>query len=114
MGVEPCEVAAGTVVEWSDDEGWGFLWSTEVPGDVFAHYSMIVRIERYRSLTPGQRVRFTWERVQQDGFDFRAIDVFTGDDLTPGTPGTPNAVGGRDGGDAYTSRLRIHLDPQSE
>jgi cold shock protein len=111
MGVEPVEVATGTVVEWSDEEGWGFLRSADVPGDVFAHYFMIVRVEGYRSLAPGQQVRFTWERARQDGFDFRAIDVFVGDDLKPGAP---DAVGESDGGGAYTSDLRIDLDPESE
>ncbi|MET8140183.1 cold shock domain-containing protein [Sphaerisporangium sp. NPDC005288] len=107
MGVEPGSIATGVVVEWSDEEGWGYLRSADLPGDVFAHFSMIVG-EGYRSLRPGQPVRFTWERAQQDGFDFRTIEVFTGDDVTPRPPG---AVGGRrnDGG-AYTSDLRIDFD----
>ncbi|WP_248962911.1 cold-shock protein [Sphaerisporangium perillae] len=111
MSEEPVEVATGTVVEWSDDEGWGFLRSADVPGDIFAHFSMITGVQGYRTLAPGQRVRFTWERARQDGFDFRAIDVFVGDDLTPGTP---DEVDDSLGGGAYESHLRIQFDPPSE
>ncbi|MGW4644623.1 cold-shock protein [Sphaerisporangium sp. NPDC004334] len=107
MGAEPGSVATGVVVEWSDDEGWGYLRSADLPGDVFVLFSTIVA-QGYRSLTPGQSVRFTWERARQDGFDFRTIEVFTGDDVTPRPPG---AIGGRrDDGGAYTSDLRIDFD----
>ncbi|MFC6085091.1 cold-shock protein [Sphaerisporangium aureirubrum] len=111
MSVGPGEVAVGTVVEWKDDEGWGVLRSADVSGDVFAHFSAIVGVEGYRSLVPGQRVRFTWERGRQDGFDFRAIEVFGGDDLTPGPPG---AAGERDRDGAYSSSLRIDFDPGTD
>ncbi|MFB9248648.1 cold-shock protein [Sphaerisporangium melleum] len=104
---EPGEVVSGVVVEWSGEEGWGYLRSAELPGDVFVHYSMIVA-KGYRSLTPGQAVRFTWERARQDGFDFRTIEVFTGDDVRPGPPGA--AGGRRDGGGGFSSHLRLDFD----
>ncbi|MEU9886656.1 cold shock domain-containing protein [Sphaerisporangium sp. NPDC051011] len=110
MGVEPVDAATGTVVEWNDDEGWGFIRSADVPGDVFAHFSSIVGMEGYRSLVPGQRVRFTWEQYPQDGFSFRVIHVFVGDAPTPST----QRLAGESDIDAYASRLQIQPDNQSE
>lgn len=64
--------------QWSDDEGWGVLVSPEVPGEVWAHFSQIVDdVDAYRSLSDGERVRFTCERYPpgQDGYFWRAIWV---------------------------------------
>ncbi|MBB2913941.1 CspA family cold shock protein [Streptosporangium becharense] len=103
------ETTSGVVVSWSDDEGWGSLRSADVPGDVFVHFSMIVDVAGHRSLTPGQHVRFTWERFPQDGFDFRAIEVFGGDGSVP--EAAKSEAGSGDG--AYASGLRISLDEET-
>jgi cold shock protein len=58
--------SAGTVREWSADEGFGVIDSADTPGGCWAHFSMIV-MDGYRSLTAGQRVSFTFERACQDG-----------------------------------------------
>ena len=70
--------SAGTVREWSADEGFGVIDSADAPGGCWAHFSSIA-MDGYRSLTAGQRVSFTFERADQDGFDYRAITVWPGD-----------------------------------
>jgi cold shock protein len=72
----------GTVRGWSDDEGWGVIDSAEAPGGCWVHFSAIVS-DGYRRLRPGDRVTFTHETARQDGFDYRAIQVWP-----PGRPPT--------------------------
>ncbi len=67
--------AAGTIREWSADEGFGVIDSAEIPGGSWAHFSVIV-MDGYRSLAAGQRVSFTFEPASQDGFSCRAITVW--------------------------------------
>ncbi|MFC9976376.1 cold-shock protein [Spirillospora sp. NPDC127200] len=69
------DVATGVVIFWHDTKGWGAISSHQVPGDVWAHFSMIVA-DGYRALEAGQKVRFTWERATQDNFNFRAVQVW--------------------------------------
>lgn len=66
----------GVVQSWDDDAGWGVLASSDVPGDVFAHFSHIDAVG-YRSLARGERVRFDWEPYPpgQDGYFYRATRV---------------------------------------
>lgn len=66
------------VVRWFDaDEGWGVIDSSSVPGGCFVHFSSI-ELSGYRELHAGQRVRFTFERLDflQDGCQFRALSVW--------------------------------------
>ncbi|GLW09640.1 hypothetical protein Misp01_47690 [Microtetraspora sp. NBRC 13810] len=99
----------GEVVWWIDDEGWGLLRSPEIPGEVFAHFSSIVEPPgSFRSLTPGERVAFSWERVPQSGYDFRAIHVSRGEVLVePAAEEEP-----LDDQAAYTSELRVEYDQE--
>jgi CspA family cold shock protein len=66
----------GSVKSWDDDAGWGVLVSREVPGELFAHF-MHIDAEGYRSLMPGEHVRFDWEPYPsgQDGYFYRATRV---------------------------------------
>ena len=66
----------GTVVSWSDDEGWGVLRSPAVESDVFAHFSAVV-MDGYRLLRPGQTVRFECEYFPtgQDGYLYRSNGI---------------------------------------
>ena len=81
--------ARGTVVRWSDEEGWGVLRSDAVDGSVFAHFSHIRDVRAYRSLRPGQPVWFRWELPGQDGCDARAVDVWTAEPRAGATPVPP-------------------------
>ena len=65
----------GTVREWSDDDGWGVIDSADTPGGCWAHFSMIVS-PGYGSLEPGGLVTFTYEVTGQDGFSYRAVQVW--------------------------------------
>lgn len=66
----------GFVKSWDDDAGWGVVTSPDVPGELFAHFSSIDDVG-YRSLTPGEHVRFAWEPCPygQDGYFYRATRV---------------------------------------
>lgn len=74
----------GTVKYWNDDEAWGVLTSSDVPGEVWTHFSCIVG-SGYRSLGgsahyplgEGDRVRFSCEHYPpgQDGYFWRAFSV---------------------------------------
>lgn len=93
----------GTVQEWDDDEGTGVLDSVDTPGGCWVHFFCIVT-EGIGSLTPGDRVSFTYEAVPQDGYDYRAILVWP-----PGVkPGTARPASADDGPSAaYRSSLTI-------
>ena len=67
-------MAVGVVREWHDEEGWGVFDSDDTPGGCWAHFSAL-SMEGYRRASPGQRVTFTCEQSEQDGFDFRALVV---------------------------------------
>jgi cold shock protein len=69
-------VIDGVVKSWDDDEGWGVLASSAVPGDVFAHFSQVDAVG-YRTLAPGERVSFDWEPCPsgQDGHFYRATRI---------------------------------------
>jgi cold shock protein len=96
-------VTAGVVREWDPAGGWGVLDSEETPGGCWAHFSS-VDMAGYRTARPGQPVDFTYERVPQDGFDYRALRV-----RIRGVPGAEShAVEGD--GPGYSSTLRIDLD----
>jgi CspA family cold shock protein len=93
----------GIVREWHNDEGWGVIDSADTPGGCWAHFSH-VRATGYRSLTAGETVSLEFDRGWQDGYDFRAVAVWTGDvrPEPPASQGTSNA---------YSSVLRIWFDP---
>jgi cold shock protein len=89
----------GTVRQWDDDEGWGVIDSTGTPGGCWVHFSAIVS-DGYRRLSPGDRVTFTLEPAQQDGFAYRALQVWP--------PGSPRPARQDDGPSAtYQSTLTI-------
>ena len=66
------------VVKWfDDDEGWGVITSSEVPGECFVHFSSI-QADGFRVLRAGQQVEFTYEETGsflQDGCPLRALAV---------------------------------------
>jgi CspA family cold shock protein len=80
-------LSEGTVREWSDDHGWGVIDSADTPGGCWAHFSMIVS-QGYRSLEPGGHVTFTYEAPGQDGFSYRAVQVWP-PDVSPEAPQSP-------------------------
>ena len=75
-GTNSRDEAIPGVVDWfSAEEGWGALKAPEIPGGCFVHFSMI-HSDGYRQLVAGQHVRFTFDTPGQDGYPFRALDVW--------------------------------------
>ncbi|MEV0897176.1 cold shock domain-containing protein [Actinoplanes sp. NPDC049802] len=97
---------AGIVREWHADEGWGVIDSDATPGGCWAHFSSLL-MSGYRFLSPGQPVEFEFETGRQDGYDHRAVAVWTGADR-PAAP-TPEKPSG-----AYRSTLRLEFDAPAD
>ena len=94
------------VREWHDDEGWGVLDSPETPGGCWAHFSQVAT-RGYRTLSPGQTVALTCEVADQDGYHYRALQVWP-----VGTDPVEHPVDRA--GTAYGSTLTVSFDDRTE
>jgi cold shock protein len=65
----------GTVRVWHAEEGWGVLDSADTPGGCWAHFSAVL-VPGHRALDDGAAVEFTAENAEQDGYSFRAVEVW--------------------------------------
>ncbi len=65
----------GTVRSWHADDGWGVLDSPATPGGCWAHFSAVL-VPGYRALEPGEAVELTAEAGVQDGYAYRAVEVW--------------------------------------
>lgn len=71
------DLATGTVAFFDDTAGWGVIDSEETPGGCFVFFDAIVAPkDRFRSLSSGEVVRFKYECVTQDGYSYRAVEVW--------------------------------------
>ncbi|MCW6009463.1 cold shock domain-containing protein [Micromonospora sp. CPCC 205371] len=70
--------STGVVREYHDEDGWGVIDGPDVPGGCWVPFSAIA-MEGYRKLTAGQAVSFRAETAAQDGFEYRAVKVWTGE-----------------------------------
>ncbi|MEO8708892.1 MAG: cold shock domain-containing protein [Lacisediminihabitans sp.] len=61
----------GRVSSWLPDDGWGVIESPETPGGCWTHFSAL-EMPGYHELHPDQVVDFEWEKVDQDGYAYRA------------------------------------------
>ncbi len=96
---------AGIVREWNREEGWGVIDSSATPGGCWTHYSAI-QMAGYKELTVSQSVRFTFEAVDQDGYHFRAVDVWPSGVESPPQRTEPQ----RGPSSAYRSSLHLLMD----
>src|SRR4051794_13385734 len=102
-------VPAGIVESWFEDEGWGVIKSDATPGGCWTHFSAVV-MDGYRTLTAGDRVSFTFERANQDGYSYRAREVWPlGIEPATTISWAPTSTGSG----AYQSRMTITLDDGS-
>ncbi|PXW98065.1 putative cold-shock DNA-binding protein [Sphaerotilus hippei] len=77
----------GNVKWFSDQKGFGFIEADGITGDVFAHFSAIVK-DGYRSLKEGARVEF--ELIQgEKGYSAQNIVALAS---------AGSSTGGEDGG----------------
>jgi CspA family cold shock protein len=99
--------ARGTVRFFDVEEGWGVVDSEATPGGAWVHFSAVM-IDGLRSLGAGQAVEFRYHEVDQDGYRFRAEEVWpAGGEAVPPRP--LSASGG------YLSVFRFDEDaPQKE
>lgn len=98
--------AEGRVSEWHAVDGWGVIEALETPGGCWTHYSAIL-IQGYAELHAGDVVDFTYERADQDGYRFRAVDVWPpGADKSTAARSAPMS----DPGGAFRSTLTVRLD----
>jgi CspA family cold shock protein len=95
--------SVGSVRVFDADEGWGVIDGPDVPGGCWVHFSAIA-MDGYRELARGQHVSFRAEAASQDGFDYRAVKVWTGSVEPPDQPRTQG------GSAAYHSSLTLTFD----
>jgi cold shock protein len=95
---------SGVVRVLYDDEGWGVIDSPDTPGGCWAHFTS-VQMPGYRALRAGQPVTLDYEPPGQDGYSFRAIEVWP-------TGQAPDRTGSEtpDASDAYRSSLTLSRD----
>jgi CspA family cold shock protein len=98
----------GKVRVWHAEEGWGVLDSAATPGGCWTHYSAVL-VAGYRALDTGGAVEFTFETAEQDGYAFRAVEVWPADQA-PVRSG--NEVSGASS--AYHSTLTLTFDSEDE
>ena len=69
-------MAYGTVKFFKAEKGYGAIASPELPEgfDAWVHFS-VIDMDGYRALEVGDEVEFTYEKVRQDSFRFRATHV---------------------------------------
>jgi CspA family cold shock protein len=92
----------GIVREWHSDEGWGVIDSDATPGGCWAHFGSVLT-SGYRSLNAGDTISFEFQRGSQDGYAYRAVAVWTGDER-------PRPPADQGSSAAYRSTLRLQFD----
>lgn len=68
-------VSSGQVRVWHDEDGWGVIDSEATPGGCWASFHVVL-VAGHRTLVAGQQVRFRYEPADQDGYSFRAVEVW--------------------------------------
>ncbi len=98
----------GKVRVWHDREGWGVIDSETTPGGCWAHYSAVL-VAGYMTLETGAAVTFNVEVADQDGYSFRAVEVWP---TNQNPVRDHHAISGPSA--AYHSTLTIRLDDDDE
>jgi cold shock CspA family protein len=77
LGISSIWHDLGKVKTWNDEEGWGVVTSSDIPGDIWVDDSMI-DAEGRTTLTPGESVVVEADgplEDEQDGYRYRGIRV---------------------------------------
>ena len=96
--------SVGKVRVWHAEDGWGVIDSAATPGGCWTHFSAVL-VPGYRTLDAGGAVTFTFEAAEQDGYSFRAIEVWSGE---PSPAGSADEVAADS--PAYRSGLTLAFD----
>jgi CspA family cold shock protein len=98
--------STGVVVAWNGADGLGVIESPDTPGGCWCGWMSITMDRFVGRFDPGTQVEFTYEAVRQDGYDYRAIDMWIPGHRAP----RPEPIGGSTG---YRSTLKITCDDGS-
>ena len=101
----PAAFVPAVVREWHSDLGWGVLDSPATPGGCWAHFSCL-RMSGFHTLEGGQQVWATFEPANQDGYQWRAIEVQLSEDPAEHIHPDPAATNST----AYHSTLTLTFD----
>jgi CspA family cold shock protein len=96
----------GVVRFFDAREGWGVIDAADFPGGCWVHFSALA-MPGFRQLAAGQQVSLRAEPADQDGFAFRAVRVWIGDEEPVDLPGSPHHSS------AYGSSLTLIPDELS-
>lgn len=66
---------SGVVRFWSGDDGWGVIDAPATPGGCWAGFADLAS-DSFWEPREGERVELEWERVEQDGYHFRATRIW--------------------------------------
>ena len=98
----------GTVRVWHGEQGWGVIDSQDTPGGCWAHFSSVL-VPGHRELRAGQPVSFDYEAAAQDGYSFRATEVWPSGQEPDWAGGGASGASG-----AFRSTLTITFDHPDE
>jgi len=70
--------AVGTVSVWHDEDGWCVIEAEATPGGCWLHVSSVL-VSGPARVALGDVLRFTFERGEQDGYAFRAVEAWPAD-----------------------------------
>jgi len=65
----------GEVRVWHADKGWGVIDCPDTPGGCWAPFSAVL-VPGYQALDAGAVVELAYEAAEQDGYAFRALEVW--------------------------------------
>jgi cold shock protein len=94
---------------WRAEDGWGVIDSPDTPGGCWASFVSVL-VPGHRALVAGQSVEFDYESAEQDGFSFRAIEVWPEGQEPDGS--RREVMGGAS--DAYRSSRTVTFDQPDE
>ena len=98
----------GEVRVWHADEGWGVIDCPDTPGGCWAPFSAVL-VAGYQALDDGAVVELTYEAAEQDGYSFRAVEVWPAGQAPVREP--PRVRGPSA---AYRSALTLTFDDEDE
>jgi CspA family cold shock protein len=98
----------GEVRVWHADEGWGVIDCPDTPGGCWAGFPAVL-VAGHQALDAGALVELIYEAAEQDGYSFRAVEVWPAGQAP--VRQHPRATGPSA---AYRSTLTLTFDDEGE